>query len=198
MNKTMYSVYALSVILLAQETIIGKRMMVKDNSYLVTKQDKEARGSLYGKIVEITSEPFEEDAEGICGSIHTETFVYAVSLESGIEYRVLWNENWLVEADEIIPKTDVRGRMIVLSDGSYSKEIGGKGKLFGINKAKMVIVSKPYIRDCTEFNDNKRRWKYVFVDAYNLKDGKVYSVLFNEKDLVDEVNVTIEIKVELS
>ena len=197
MNRKMYSVYALSVLLLSQETIIGKRMMVKDNSYLVTKQDKEARGSLYGKIVEITSEPFEEDVDGICGSTHTETFVYAVSLESGIEYRVLWNENWLVEADDIIPKTDVRGRMIVLSDGSYSKEIGGKGKLYGIDKAKMVIVSDPYIRDCTEYNDTKR-WKYVFVDAYNLKDGKIYSVLFNEKDLVNEANVTIEIKVVLS
>lgn len=197
MNKKMYSVYALSVILLAQESIIGKRMMVQDNSYIVTKQDKEAKGALYGKIVEITSEPFEEDIEGICNHIHTETFVYAVSLESGIEYRVLWNENWLVDADEIIPKTDVRGRMIVLSDGSYSKEIGGNGKLWGIDKAKMVIVSNPYIRDCTERNDTKK-WKYVFVDAYNLKDGKIYSVLFNEKDLVDEVNVTIEIQVELS
>lgn len=200
MNRRMYTIYGIGIMLAMQESIIGKRMVVRDNSYIVSKADREAQGFLYGKIVEIISEPFDEFVDSIAceGRTHTNTFVYVRSLESGVEYRVLWRESWLVDANDIIPKDDVRGRNIILSDGSYSVEIGGIKKLWGIDKNHMIIVSNPYVRECGDIF--RKTYKYLFVDALNLKDGKVYSVLFNEADLQPEndVKITLEVKIELS
>ena len=166
-----------------KSSVIGKRMMVNDNSYVITK-DGHAEGSLYGKIVEIISEPFEEFVESVRGYGQMVTFVYGRSIESGIVYRVIYSKSWIVN-DNSIPKTDVRGRHIILSDGSFSYQIsGGYRKLHGIDREPMIIVSKPYIKRCGDVGCDKT--PYVCVDAYSLRDYKLYSVLFNEADLQPE------------
>lgn len=202
MKRNLYTIYGIGIMLAMHESIIGKRMVVNNNAYIVAKADKEAEGSLYGCIVEITSEPFEEVVHDFRGST-THTFVYARSLESGIEYRVLWDKSWIVENDNTIPKNNVIGRKIVLSDGSYSKEVGGKNHIYGCEKAEMVIISTPFVMDCTEKGD-VRTYKYLFVYAYRISDGRIYRVLFNESDLVAGepkeiiINVLTETSVELS
>ena len=163
-----------------KSSVIGKRMRVNDNSCVITK-DGNAEGSLYRKIVEIVSEPFEEFVESYGQMV---TFVYGRSIESGIVYRVMYSESWIVN-DNSIPKNDVRGRHIILSDGSFSYQIsGGYRKLHGIDREPMIIASKPYIKKCGDIGCNQT--PYVCVDAYSLRDNKLYSVLFNEADLQPE------------
>lgn len=162
-----------------KNSVIGKRMKVFSNSHVVTREGH-AIGSLYGKIVEIVSEPFDEFIGSVCENV---TFVYGRSIESGVVYRVPYRESCVVD-DNSIQKNDVRGRHIILSDGSYSCKISGYGQLHGIYKEPMIIVSKPYNKRCGDVGCDKK--KYLCVDAYSLRDNQIYCVLFNEADLQPE------------
>lgn len=181
MNNTYYSCYEFSIRVKVFKSIIGCRMRVKDNSYIVRRSDN-ATGFLYGTIVEIVSEPYEEKIETFMGDMVKHTFVNVISIESGIVYRVLFNEKWIIESSKKQKVADVRGRKLILGDGSYSKEIYGNGRLHGIDKAKLTIVSKPYAVKVSDFGFEDI---CLFVDTYEEKSGKFYRVLFREQDLID-------------
>lgn len=180
-----------------KNTFIGKRMIVKDNSYITTKGEVECIG-LYGKVVELISEPYEETIKSICGYTVKDTFVKVRSIETGIEYRTLFCEDWICENHDV-QKYGVIGRKIILHDGSFSEEINGKGHINGCEHAPMVIMTEPFV-DTIEVVPNEYK-DYLCVIAKDLRSGKNYRILFNEEDLQEEspiievtINVTIEVK----
>lgn len=180
-----------------KNTFIGKRMIVQDNSYITTEGEVEC-GGLYGKVVELISEPYEATVKGVLGGTIKHTCVKVRSIETGIEYRTLFCEDWICENHDV-QKYGVIGRKIILHDGSYSEEINGKGHIYGCEHAPMVIMTEPFV-DTIEALPNKYV-DYLCVIAKDLRNGKNYRVLFNEQDLQEEspiigitINVTIEIK----
>jgi hypothetical protein len=93
-----------------------------------------------------------------------------------------------------VPKYGVIGRKIILSDGSYSKEINGKGHIYGCEHAPMVIMTEPFV-DTIETTPNDYK-DYLCVIAKDLRNGKNYRVLFNEQDLQEEspiIEITINV-----
>ena len=187
-------------LLIAQQvknTFIGKRMIVQDNSYITTKGEVECCG-LYGKVVELISEPYEATIKTLFGDTIKRTCVKVRSIETGIEYRTLFCEGWICENHDV-QKYGVIGRNIILSDGSYSEEVNGDGHIYGCEHAPMVIMTEPFV-DTIEVTPDKYV-DYLCVIAKDLRSGKNYRVLFNEEDLQEEspiveitINVTIEIK----
>lgn len=187
-------------LLIAQQvknTFIGKRMIVQDNSYITTKGEVECCG-LYGKVVELISEPYEATIKTFFGDTIKRTCVKVRSIETGIEYRTLFCEDWICENHDM-QKYGVIGRNIILSDGSYSEEVNGGGHIYGCEHAPMVLMTEPFV-DTIEVTPDKYV-DYLCVIAKDLRSGKNYRVLFNEEDLQEEspiveitINVTIEIK----
>ena len=187
-------------LLIAQQvknTFIGKRMIVQDNSYITTKGEVEA-GGLYGKVVELISEPYEATIKTFFGDTIKRTCVKVRSIETGIEYRTLFCEDWICENHDV-QKYGVIGRKIILHDGSYSEEVNGGGHIYGCEHAPMVIMTEPFV-DTIETVPNKYV-DYLCVIAKDLRSGKNYRILFNEEDLQEEsliieitINVTIETK----
>lgn len=180
-----------------KETFIGKRMIVQDNSYITTKGEVECCG-LYGKVVELISEPYEARVKSGLGDTIKRTCVKVRSIETGIEYRTLFCEDWICENHDE-QKYGVIGRNIILHDGSYSEEINGKGHICGCEHAPMVLLTEPFV-DTIETTPNDYK-DYLCVIAKDLRSGKNYRILFNEEDLQEEspiieitINVTIEIK----
>lgn len=187
-------------LLIAQQvknTFIGKRMIVQDNSYITTKGEVECCG-LYGKVVELISEPYEATIKTLFGDTIKRTCVKVRSIETGIEYRTLFCESWICENNDV-QKYGVIGRNIILSDGSYSEEVNGGGHIYGCEHAPMVLITEPFV-DTIEVTPDKYV-DYLCVIAKDLRSGKNYRVLFNEEDLQEEspiieitINVTIEVK----
>lgn len=187
-------------LLIAQQvknTFIGKRMIVQDNSYITTQSEVEC-GGLYGKVVELISEPYEATIKTFFGDTIKRTCVKVRSIETGIEYRTLFCEDWICENHDV-QKYGVIGRNIILHDGSYSEEVNGGGHINGCEHAPMVIITEPFV-DTIEVVPNKYE-DYLCVIAKDLRSGKNYRILFNEEDLQEEspiieitINVTIEVK----
>ena len=187
-------------LLIAQQvknTFIGKRMIVQDNSYITTQGEVEC-GGLYGKVVELISEPYEATIKTFFGDTIKRTCVKVRSIETGIEYRTLFCEDWICENQDV-QKYGVIGRNIILHDGSYSEEVNGGGHIYGCEHAPMVIMTEPFV-DTIEVVPNKYE-DYLCVIAKDLRSGKNYRILFNEEDLQEEspiieitINVTIEVK----
>lgn len=187
-------------LLIAQQvknTFIGKRMIVQDNSYITTKGEVECCG-LYGKVVELISEPYEATIKTLFGDTIKRTCVKVRSIETGIEYRTLFCESWICENNDV-QKYGVIGRNIILSDGSYSEEVNGGGHIYGCEHAPMVLITEPFV-DTIEVTPDKYV-DYLCVIAKDLRSGKNYRILFNEEDLQEEspiieitINVTIEVK----
>jgi hypothetical protein len=185
-------------LLIAQQvknTFIGKRMIVQDNSYITTQGEVEC-GGLYGKVVELISEPYEAMVKSGLGDTIKRTCVKVRSIETGIEYRTLFCEDWICENHDV-QKYGVIGRNIILHDGSYSKEINGKGHIYGCEHAPMKIMTEPFVETIevvpNTYND------YLCVIAKDLRSGKNYRILFNEEDLQEEspiieITITIEVK----
>lgn len=180
-----------------EENFIGKRMIVQDNSYITTQGEVECCG-LYGKVVELISEPYEATIKNIFGDTIKRTCVKVRSIETGIEYRTLFCEDWICENHDV-QKYGVIGRRIILSDGSFSEEINGCGHIFGCEHAPMVLLTEPFA-DRVETTPNHYK-DFLCVIAKDLRSGKNYRVLFDEEDLQEEsptieitINVTIEIK----
>ena len=136
-----------------KNTFIGKRMIVKDNSYITTKGEVKCIG-LYGKVVELISEPYEETIKNICGYTVTDTFVKVRSIETGIEYRTLFREDWICENHDV-QKYGVIGRNIILHDGSYSEEVNGGGHINGCELAPMVLITEPFVTSIIGDSSNK-------------------------------------------
>lgn len=187
-------------LLIAQQvknTFIGKRMIVQDNSYITTQGEVEC-GGLYGKVVELISEPYEATIKTFFGDTIKRTCVKVRSIETGIEYRTLFCEDWICENHDV-QKYGVIGRNIILHDWSYSEEVNGGGRIYGCELAPMVIMTEPFV-DTIEVVPNKYE-DYLCVIAKDLRSGKNYRILFNEEDLQEEspiieitINVTIEVK----
>lgn len=185
-------------LLIAQQvknTFIGKRMIVKDNSYITTQGEVEC-GGLYGKVVELISEPYEATIKTFFGDTIKRTCVKVRSIETGIEYRTLFCEDWICENHDV-QKYGVIGRNIILHDGSYSEEVNGGGHIYGCEHAPMVIITEPFV-DTIEVVPNKYE-DYLCVIAKDLRSGKNYRILFNEEDLQEEspiieITITIEVK----
>lgn len=187
-------------LLIAQQvknTFIGKRMIVQDNSYITTQGEVKC-GGLYGKVVELISEPYEATIKTFFGETIKRTCVKVRSIETGIEYRTLFCENWICENHDV-QKYGVIGRNIILHDGSYSEEVNGGGHINGCEHAPMVIMTEPFV-DTIEVVPNEYK-DYLCVIAKDLRSGKNYRILFNEEDLQEEspiieitINVAIEIK----
>lgn len=86
--------------------LIGRRMIVQDNSWCIDKESG-CRCGLMGKEVVIVSSPYKVDVKESwekepCYHI----FVDVASLDSGRRYRVLFNEGWLID-EKTAPKVKV-------------------------------------------------------------------------------------------
>lgn len=161
-----------------KKSIIGKRMLVRDNSYAVLCDKKEVEGRLYNKVVEIVSEPYEDYVDNGLGNYYKYTFVNVRSLDSGLFYRVLFYEYYIIENHKE-QQDSVIGRKIKVNDNSYSLLLGTSvhPNVYGET---LVIITDPYIDTDTEWGNS-----HIFVNAIG-KRGNIYRVLFNEDALVEE------------
>lgn len=80
-----------------KKSIIGKLYCPKDNSY-VERLDNGAEGMLYDVWCKVISEPYLATSyvSPIDGEKEQDMFVNVESEETGIEYRVLFRESWLL------------------------------------------------------------------------------------------------------
>lgn len=161
-----------------KKSFIGKRMIVRDNSYIALCDNTDVKGRLINKVVEIVSEPYEDMVKAFCGNYHKHTFVNVRSLDSGIFYRVLFSEDDIIENHKE-QQDSVIGRKIKVNDNSYSQLLGTSvhPHIYGET---LVIITDPYIDTETEFGKS-----HIFVNAIG-KRGNIYRVLFNEDALVEE------------
>lgn len=158
-----------------KESFIGKRMIVRDNSYTVLCDNKSVSGRLFGCIVEIVSEPYDEEVD-VLRTTYTHKFVKVRSLDSGLFYRVMFNKDDIVRSEKE-QQFSVYGRQYRVNDNSYSKLCGTNIHPF-INGKTLTIISEPYIEKDDEFGNN-----HIFVSAME-KSGNIYRVLFNEDGLI--------------
>ena len=161
-----------------KKSIIGKRMIVSDNSYIALCDNPEVEGRLCNKVVEIVSEPYEDYVEGIGGNYHKHTFVNVRSLDSGLFYRVLFYEDDIIESHKE-QQDSVIGRKINVNDNSYSQLLGTSVHPHVYGET-LVIITDPYIDTDTDWGKS-----HIFVNAIG-KRGNIYRVLFNEDALVEE------------
>lgn len=79
------------------KSIIGRLYCPKDNSY-VERLDNGVEGYLFDVWCKITSEPYIDTSfvSPIDGEKEQDMFVNVVSMESDIEYRVLFRESWIL------------------------------------------------------------------------------------------------------
>ena len=161
-----------------KKSIIGKRMIVRDNSYIALCDNKEAEGRLFNKVVEIVSEPYEEFVKGVGDNYYKHTFVNVRSLDSGLFYRVLFFEDSIIENNKE-QKDSVLGSKIKVNDNSYSLLIGTSVHPYVYGET-LVIITDPYIDTDTEWGND-----HIFVNAIDTQ-GNIYRVLFNEDALVEE------------
>ena len=79
------------------KSIIGKLYCPKDNSY-VERLDNGKEGMLYDVWCRIISEPYLATSyvSPIDGEKEQDMFVNVASVETDIEYRVLFRENWIL------------------------------------------------------------------------------------------------------
>lgn len=79
------------------KTVIGKLYCPKDNSY-IERLDNGVEGDLFDVWCKITSEPYIATSyvSPIDGEECQDMFVNVASVETGIEYRVLFRESWLL------------------------------------------------------------------------------------------------------
>lgn len=161
-----------------KKSIIGKRMIVRDNSYIVLCDNKDVEGRLIDNVVEIVSEPYEEYVENISGNYYKHTFVNVRSLDSGLFYRVLFCEDNIIENHKE-QQDSVIGRIIKVNDNSYSMLLGTSVHPHVYGEI-LVIISDPYIDTDTEYGED-----HIFVNAI-CKRGNIYRVLFNEDALLKE------------
>lgn len=78
--------------------LIGRRYKVGDNSYIKDLKTG-CEGGLYGRETIIVSDPYTEEIESF-GVKHEHLFVNVFSTDSGRDYRVLFNEGWLIDEDK--------------------------------------------------------------------------------------------------
>jgi len=168
-----------------RENFIGKRMIVQDNSHITAQGNAKCCG-LYGKVVELISEPYEATIKTLFGGTIKRTCVKIRSIETGIEYCTLFCEDWICENHDA-QKYGVIGRNIILHDGSYSKGINGNGHICGCEHAPMTIMTEPFV-DTVKVVPNTYK-DYLFVIAKDLRSGKDYRILFNEQDLQEESTI---------
>lgn len=161
-----------------KKSIIGKRMIVRDNSYVVLCDNKEVEGRLYNKVVEIVSEPYEEYVETAYSYPYKYTFVNVRSLDSGLFYRVLFYEYYIIENHKE-QQDSVIGRKIKVNDNSFSLLLGTSVNPHVYGET-LVIITDPYIDTDTKWGNS-----HIFVNAIG-KRGNIYRVLFNEDALVEE------------
>jgi hypothetical protein len=80
-----------------KKSIIGKLYCPKDNSY-IERLDNGASGMLFDVWCKVISEPYLATSfvSPIDGKAEQDMFVNVESEETGVEYRVLFNESWLL------------------------------------------------------------------------------------------------------
>lgn len=96
-----------------KKSLIGRLYCPMDNSY-IERVDNGCEGALYGVWCEITSEPYTITLDDIVLGQHEEIMINVRSKESGIEYRVLWCESWLLNKwipteEDILKELDNKG-----------------------------------------------------------------------------------------
>ena len=101
------------------KSIIGKLYCPKDNSY-VERLDNGKGGMLYDVWCRIISEPYLATSyvSPIDGEESQDTFVNVASVETDIEYRVLFRESWILdrwspfEEEEKTKKNEIPKKML--------------------------------------------------------------------------------------
>lgn len=76
--------------------LIGRRYIVTDNSYAIDKESGVSVGGLHDKEYIIVSDPYVEEVEFI-GIKREHLFVDVFSVRSAKKYRVLFQENGVIE-----------------------------------------------------------------------------------------------------
>lgn len=80
--------------------LIGKKYIVKDNSYIreiVNGVKKNYRCYLCGLIVEIISDPYITIVKTVGHDPHEERMIKVRSLKTGFVYEVLFAEGWILD-----------------------------------------------------------------------------------------------------
>ena len=77
--------------------LIGRRYKVGDNSYIKDLATGIEGVGLYGREVIIVSEPYAEVVHCVGLPPKEHLFVKVFSTDSGRDYRVLFNESWLID-----------------------------------------------------------------------------------------------------
>lgn len=75
----------------------GKRYVPQDNSFVIDKETGLEVGGVFGKEFIIVSDPYKEKVKRIWGGETEHLFVDVFSLRSARKYRVLFQEEWIVE-----------------------------------------------------------------------------------------------------
>lgn len=102
-----------------KKSIIGKFYCPKDNSY-IKRLDNGASGQLFNVWCKLISEPYLSTSyvSPIDGEESQDMFVNVESVETGVEYRVLFNESWLLnrwtpfEEEEKNKKKEIPKKMV--------------------------------------------------------------------------------------
>lgn len=102
-----------------KKSIIGKLYCPKDNSY-IKRLDNGASGHLFDVWCKVISEPYLATSfvSPIDGEESQDMFVNVESVETGIEYRVLFNESWMLnrwtpfEEEEKTKKKEISNKML--------------------------------------------------------------------------------------
>lgn len=174
-----------------EKNLIGRIIVPTDNSWCELLNEhcwisEKFHSRVIGKRFLVISKPYEEDIFEIGHNAFTKTFVDAVSMRTGLTYRILYNKNNL--------SGNVRLRHFDIS--KYKKSIVGEE--YFISSISCVTIDGNYAnRDCSIYGKtgkvlsnpflvNRDGEKYLFIKV-DIDDIK-YNVLFYEQDLIENNN----------
>lgn len=175
-----------------EKNIIGRIIVPTDNSWCELLNEhfgtsEKFHSRVINKRFLIISKPYEEDIFEIGHKVFTKTFVVAVSMRTGLTYRILYNKNNLLG--------NIRLRHFDIS--KYKKSIVGEE--YFISCISSVTRCDGYCmnRNCSIYgktgkvlsdpflvNEEGEKELFIKVDI----DGIKYNVLFYEQDLIENNN----------
>lgn len=175
-----------------EKKLIGRIIVPTDNSWCEllnehfgTSENFHTRVS--NKRFLIISNPYEEDIFEIGHNVFTKTFVVAISMRTGLMYKILYNKNNLLGNIRVrhfkinqYKKTIVGEEYFISTISSATRCDGYYGnKNLVIYKRTGRVLSDPFLVD----KDGEKRL-FIKVDI----DGIKYNVLFFEQDLIENNN----------
>lgn len=191
-----------------EKEIIGKVYVPQDNSWaeLLDHEGIENFQGLYHREGVIVSEPYKREVS--VGDVRTvREFVDVRSLDTGMLYRVLWNEAWIKPTSSILSgrPEGIIGKWYVV-DRCYARDLVtgrdvAKDGYEWFEEAMMnrafPVVSNPYEavlpkKDVMFAGEGEGVSHYTMVNIFH--EGRVYQVMFDEWHLKDKEAGTVGYK----